>query len=66
MSYVRTRVEGVRGIVEIDRPEGRNALDGRGFDGILAAVRRHEADPAVRTLLLQSTGSIGPSRMVTT
>ena len=58
MSDLRARIEGIRGIVEIDRPEGRNALDGDGWRAISAAVRRHEADPAVRTLLLQSTGSV--------
>ncbi|HEY3107689.1 MAG TPA: enoyl-CoA hydratase-related protein [Chloroflexota bacterium] len=58
MSYVRTRVAGIRGIIEIDRPEGRNALDGDGWRAIAAATRRHEADPGVRTLLLQSTGSV--------
>jgi methylglutaconyl-CoA hydratase len=58
MSHVRTRVEGVRGIVEIDRPAGRNALDGDGWRAIVAAVRQHEAEAAVRTLLVQSTGSV--------
>ena len=58
MSDVRTRVEGIRGIVEIDRPQGRNALDGQGWLGVAAAARSHQADPAVRTILLQSTGSV--------
>jgi methylglutaconyl-CoA hydratase len=55
---VNVRVEGVRGIVEIDRPQGRNALDGDTCRAMLAAARQHEADPAVRTVLLQSTGSV--------
>jgi methylglutaconyl-CoA hydratase len=58
MSYVRVRVEAIRGIVEVDRPEGRNALDGDGWRDVAAAARRHAADPAVRTLIVQSTGSV--------
>jgi methylglutaconyl-CoA hydratase len=58
MSYLRVRREGIRGIVEIDRPDGRNALDGDGWRGIRAALRQHEADPEVRTVLLQATGSV--------
>lgn len=58
MSYVKTRVEGIRGIVEIDRPEGRNALDGESWRAIAAAAAAHDGAAQVRTILVQSTGSV--------
>jgi methylglutaconyl-CoA hydratase len=58
VSYLRVRREGVRGIVEIDRPDARNALDGDGWRGIATALEQHADDPAVRTVLVQATDSV--------
>lgn len=55
---MKTRVEGIRGIVEIDRPEGRNALDGESWRAIAAAAAAHDGAAQVRTILVQSTGSV--------
>jgi methylglutaconyl-CoA hydratase len=48
----------LRGLIELNRPEQRNALDGDGWRAITEAVRRHTADPAVRVLIVQSRGAV--------
>jgi enoyl-CoA hydratase len=44
-------------VVQIDRPERRNALDGATLGGIGSAFSAAEADPAVRAVVLTGAGS---------
>jgi methylglutaconyl-CoA hydratase len=48
----------VRGLIELNRPDQRNALDGEGWRAIVEGVRRHAEDPSVRVLIVQSRGPV--------
>jgi enoyl-CoA hydratase/carnithine racemase len=49
-------VEGTVGIIELARPAVFNCLSIRAFDLIRGALRRFEADPSVRAILLRAQG----------
>nr|WP_235736435.1 enoyl-CoA hydratase-related protein [Nocardioides alcanivorans] len=53
---VRSERVGAVGVITLDRPEKRNALNATMIDGIVHAVEHHEADPAVRVIVLTGTG----------
>lgn len=55
---VLLQVTGPVGIVTLDRPAQRNALDGELVDAIGAAFDRLEADPSVRAVVLTGAGSV--------
>lgn len=48
----------VPGLIELSRPDQRNALDGEGWRAIAEGVRRHADDPAVRVLIVRSGGPV--------
>lgn len=50
-----TREDAV-GVITLDRPEKRNALDAAMIDGIVHGLHAHEADPSVRAIVLTGTG----------
>ncbi len=54
---VNTRIESGIAIVEIDRPEVRNAFDGSTVRALLEALAAYESDPTVQGILLCSTGT---------
>jgi enoyl-CoA hydratase/carnithine racemase len=55
---VRIEHDGPVGIVVLDRPSKRNALDIPMRAGIATAVRELEADPTVRALLITGSGGV--------
>ncbi len=50
------RVEGSLGRIHLNRPQERNPLSNRASAEILAALRRHFADPQVRSLVISAEG----------
>ena len=54
---VNVSVHGTTTVVEIDRPERRNALDGPTLGGIGAAFAAAEADDAIRAVVLTGAGA---------
>lgn len=55
MSGVVTTVEGGVGVVTLDEPERRNSLTAAMVDGLVGAVDRLEADPAVGAVVVTGT-----------
>jgi enoyl-CoA hydratase/carnithine racemase len=55
-SVVRYQAEGGQAHLTIDRPRARNALSPEVLQGLLAALDRAEADPAVRVVVLTGAG----------
>ncbi|QRK07862.1 enoyl-CoA hydratase/isomerase family protein [Archangium violaceum] len=55
-SVVRYQAEGGQALLTIDRPRARNALSPEVLHGLLAALDRAEADPAVRVVVLTGAG----------
>ncbi|WP_415835359.1 enoyl-CoA hydratase/isomerase family protein, partial [Corallococcus soli] len=53
---VRYEVEGPQARLTIDRPRARNALSPGVIQGLLDALERADADPAVRVLVLTGAG----------
>ena len=53
---VRYQAEGGQALLTIDRPKARNALSPEVLRGLLAALERAEADPAVRVVVLTGAG----------
>ncbi|HEX8440613.1 enoyl-CoA hydratase/isomerase family protein [Archangium sp.] len=53
---VRYQGEGGQALLTIDRPKARNALSPEVLQGLLAALDRAEADPAVRVVVLTGAG----------
>ncbi|WP_110206856.1 enoyl-CoA hydratase/isomerase family protein [Nocardioides daejeonensis] len=53
---VTAHTDGPVGLITLDRPEKRNALNAAMIDGIVHALEAHEADPAVRAIVLTGTG----------
>lgn len=53
---VTHHVQDAVGVITLDRPEKRNALNSVMIDGISAALLAHEADPAVRAIVIAATG----------
>ncbi len=49
---VRSEARGAVGLVTLDRPAKRNALDRPMLDGLVAALRAFDADPAVRAVVI--------------
>ena len=49
-------VEDGVGTITFNRPQARNALTWAMYDGLVAALRRADADPAVRALVLTGAG----------
>ena len=56
MSAVRTERQGAVGIVTIDRPERRNALNLQVKQEVVAALHAMEQDTAVAALVLTGSG----------
>src|ERR1700730_10268218 len=57
MAIRMERSEGVATIV-IDRPEGRNAVDGRAARALVDAFREFEADESLRVAVLWGAGAV--------
>jgi enoyl-CoA hydratase/carnithine racemase len=55
---VRTELAGGVLTLTLDRPEKKNALDTGMYAEMGAAVRRADADPAIRVVLLQAEGDV--------
>ncbi|MEQ8717262.1 MAG: crotonase/enoyl-CoA hydratase family protein [Acidimicrobiales bacterium] len=55
---VRYETEGRVAVITLDRPEARNAIDGRVASGLEAAVDRLEADPDVWVGILAAEGPV--------
>ena len=53
------RREGAAGVIRLNRPKALNALTLEMIRGIVAALDRFEADPAVSLILLEGTGERG-------
>jgi enoyl-CoA hydratase len=53
---VRYEVQGAQALLTLDRPKARNALSPTVVKGLLEALERAEADPAVRVLVLTGAG----------
>ncbi|WP_235736424.1 enoyl-CoA hydratase/isomerase family protein [Nocardioides alcanivorans] len=53
---VLAHVDGAIGLITLDRPEKRNALNTAMIDGLARALLGHEANPAVRAVVLTATG----------
>jgi enoyl-CoA hydratase len=53
---VRYEREGAAAVLTIDRPERRNAVDGPTADELAEGLRRFEADPEARVLVLAGAG----------
>lgn len=56
MTSLRTESFGPVDVVTIDRPSAHNALDRDVLKGLLAAVERAEASPAVRAVVITGSG----------
>jgi enoyl-CoA hydratase len=56
MPKVRYERSGAASVLEIDRPERRNAVDAETADGLLDGFRRFEADDEARVLVLTGSG----------
>ncbi|HXX31689.1 MAG TPA: enoyl-CoA hydratase-related protein [Myxococcaceae bacterium] len=54
---VRFAVEDGQAFLTIDRPDARNALSAEVVDGLAGALRRAEADPAARVVILTGAGN---------
>lgn len=53
---VTHRTEGHIGLITLDRPEKRNALDAAMIDGIVHGLVAHEENPDIRVIVLAATG----------
>ncbi len=53
---VLAHVDGLVGVITLDRPEKRNALNPQMIDGIVRALLSHEENPQVRAIVLTGTG----------
>ncbi|MDQ3810684.1 MAG: enoyl-CoA hydratase-related protein, partial [Chloroflexota bacterium] len=51
-AFVRSTVDGPVGIVTLDRPGQLNALSGAVMEEVVAALEAHEADAAIRAIVI--------------